>query len=541
MGYNQDTQHKHDRWDQAKEALRAVLRELPPQTVVGLLRSNGARGGDAEPSTLDLVREPRAYDFANNLDDLDKLINSLPYPEGTTSPLARWIRDAVKDRGTFKKLVGAKTLLVLTDGADNITPDPYTVISDALKGSDVSLKIALFNDGKIKAEQDDLKKALDLIKRIRQFDPPGDFWRAEQKAELIEALRRAMQPQIQVLRANGEVETAIHNPNGRGMQALPLRERFFNWSPSIPGGTYKVSTSGMDRTDLWLAPGDRLLLELRYRGAKPGLQPYRYTDLVVPPTHPQLKATDNRNLVQLAVPKVVIQATEQGGYDLDLLLLMDRAFRSGTAVQMDKPQFVWFEVRLAGNQDAKMADIENVNGHPAPAWKVRVPNWPYKTNPLIDAAQPSITAWWLDSFPTNAAILTRDKKAFPLLANDFRKTLAIDGVAVTVESVRFNDTNQLEVQLSYPKGKPSPVFIRALNLKNVPRFEQEEQHTFYDASGRYLARFGPVTDKEREAVFSLEFQSMKGIRERSYKVELNLGSSPTDRNPLPQLPRMLGD
>ena len=59
------------------------------------------------------------------------------------------------------------------------------------------------------------------------------------------------------------------------------------------------------------------------------------------------------------------------------------------SVLLIKPQFAWFEVRLARNQDAKMADIENVNDYPAPAWKVRVPNWPYKTGPLIDAAPPS--------------------------------------------------------------------------------------------------------------------------------------------------------
>jgi hypothetical protein len=178
--------------------------------------------------------------------------------------------------------------------------------------------------------------------------------------------------------------------------------------------------------------------------------------------------------------------------------------------------------------------VENVNYFPAPAWRVRVPNWPSKSNnPLIDAYPPSISAWWLDNFAINAQVATRNKEKYPLLKDDFHKTIQVDKVDVTVESVQFNDKNQLEVQISYPKGKPCPVFVRALDLNNEPRYQQEEEHRFYDGSGRYTARFGVVGDKARDAIFSLEFQSMNEIRRTGHRVDLNLNVSPTQSNLIP--------
>src|SRR5262249_40500187 len=85
-------------------------------------------------------------------------------------------------------------------------------------------------------------------------------------------------------------------------------------------------------------------------------------------------------------------------------------------------------------------------------------------------------------------------------------------------------------QIRYPKGKPCPVFVRALDLNSEPRYQQEEEHLFYDGSGRYTARFGVVGDKARDAIFSLEFQSMNEIRKTGHRVDLHLSMSPTQSN-----------
>src|SRR5262249_43962912 len=135
---------------------------------------------------------------------LNKLIDDLPYPDGKRSPVARWIEDAIKKEKMFAGARGAKTLLVLTDGADNISPNPFDVISGALKGQNVSLKIALFNNGTVKAEEADLKKAAEIFKGIRHLNPPGGYWEAEGQNALIEALKQAMQPQIRLTDLNGE-------------------------------------------------------------------------------------------------------------------------------------------------------------------------------------------------------------------------------------------------------------------------------------------------------------------------------------------------
>src|SRR5262249_53261912 len=198
MGYDQVTEKKHDRFKLAIEAFREVLRELPAQTVVGIFRSNGNKGDSASP--LEMIREPQAYNFGANPKDLDDLIKGIPYPEGKTSPVAPWVKDVVTDREMFKKFgVGAKTLLVLTDGEDNISPNPFEVIKTALEGSGVSLKMALFQSGS------ERENAIKQYSGIRKLDPPGDYWEADQQAALVENLKQAMQPQIQVLRKNLEV------------------------------------------------------------------------------------------------------------------------------------------------------------------------------------------------------------------------------------------------------------------------------------------------------------------------------------------------
>ena len=47
-----------------------VLANLPPETVVGLYRSNGNTG--AEASSLTMVREPRAYNFKAKRKELEE-------------------------------------------------------------------------------------------------------------------------------------------------------------------------------------------------------------------------------------------------------------------------------------------------------------------------------------------------------------------------------------------------------------------------------------------------------------------------------------
>src|SRR5207249_2513422 len=123
----------------------------------------------------------------------------------------------------------------------------------------------------------------------------------------------------------------------RGMQALPLGEKLFGWSPLVSRGTYRISTGGVEQTLLLLNPGDRPLIELAVKNGRLAFQPYRYTNFIVPATHPHLRARDARNLVQLALPRVVMQPNEHGEYDLELLLLMDREFRGGTDLQMERP------------------------------------------------------------------------------------------------------------------------------------------------------------------------------------------------------------
>src|SRR5262249_57767596 len=131
---------------------------------------------------------------------------------------------------------------------------------------------------------------------------------------------------------------------------------------------------------------------------KLAFRPFRYTDLIVPSTQPHLRAQDRDNRVQLVLPKVVLQQTPEGKYDLELLVMMDRT-RGDPECRLARPDFFEIEVRPGANQPPLRAIVAVVNYYPAPAWSVRVPNWPHKTNPLIAAVPPSISTRWVVRLP----------------------------------------------------------------------------------------------------------------------------------------------
>ena len=63
MGYDQKTGKRYNRYKMATEALKSVLSNLPPQTVVGLLRSNGNPGKDDGSDPLVELVEKGVHDF----------------------------------------------------------------------------------------------------------------------------------------------------------------------------------------------------------------------------------------------------------------------------------------------------------------------------------------------------------------------------------------------------------------------------------------------------------------------------------------------
>ena len=111
--------------------------------------------------------------------------------------------------------------------------------------------------------------------------------------------------------------------------------------------------------------------------------------------------------------RLVQNQGEDGGYDLELQLLLERE-RRPEELQVTRPQFTWVEVRTQNeNQgpNALRARLENELYLPSPAYRLRVWNWPAtpgKQNVREAPSKPVVTAWWRDSLPRDPCLIRRD-------------------------------------------------------------------------------------------------------------------------------------
>ena len=101
-----------------------------------------------------------------------------------------------------------------------------------------------------------------------------------------------------------------------------------------------------------------------------------------------------------------------------------------------------------------------------------------------------------------------------------------------IEFVRMEGP-YLTLQLSHPAGPPV-VFVRPEELKESPRLTMEEEHRFYEKTGKYTARFGPLNEDEQNRAFTLAFYSMAELKRDATKVELRPNLAPDVSEPLGQ-------
>ncbi|MFL5339344.1 MAG: vWA domain-containing protein [Gemmataceae bacterium] len=514
-----------NKFKNALDALEAVLKELPPQTNVGLARFSGR----TDPA-IELVRDVAVHDFQNKPENLRNLIDKLRKDScnSQVTPLARAIKQ-VMEGPYLKQSTGFKTLLVLTDGEDNYDGrNAFKVVQDAMGTEDVTLQMVLFDAGK------EEKAAIDQFEHIRDLPTPGRLWHTADKDTLVGYLRNAMQPHIRVYRKNNQtLEPSIHKNGGRGVRVPAPGDNLEGWSPALEPSLYYLRAFGESPSRVELEPGDRLYLELRTQNGLLKMVPYRYTQEIAKraPTRVEPQQQPGRDGIRLAVPQCILKDRRDSKMELELTVMMDRYHDDIDIARMDRPGFAWFEVRTRDqklDEPPQTVNIINLDRYPAPTWKLQVPVWPAskgEVNVEQYAAVPVISAWWLDTFPAPAGRLPRDVKV-PLVQDAgpqklHHRTIGVEGDEVTIENVRI-ENHTLIVQAQHPKNRP--IFIRANGLVDRPEFDLKQAHFFYDEVGRYTAKFGPVETLTEKTPFVLEVHSLKRLKDeiRSLPLDLNM-------------------
>ena len=523
-----------DKYNQAVEALEAVLQSLPPGTTVSIMQF-----GDPSKSSSDRpdYLEPKEYDFKRRPEELDQLIERLRRnrPKGINSPIARAITKlAQNDVGFPRNFPGFKTILVLTDGEDNVDrAESGNVVFRELAPRHIAVKMCFFQP--VGNEE---KNARDQFEKIRDLDTKGEFFSATEKGDLISKLLDAMTPRVQVHYPEGDEVRDIEGSDRRGVRVSIQGERVDSFA-RLPKGAYDLVEKNSRTGRMQLEPGDRLLLELERVGRTAVFQPARYIPTIRADQSLKLIGNSSGDKPITAMVSDAHLTPHEGGnreYDLDMLVLMEPG-HSRDLLKVTRPQFAWIETRTQNeNQgpNALFARVENQSYLPCPAWRIRVWKWPAlpeQQNALLAPSRPLVSLWWSDALPSDPYVIARDSGKS--LADSFdNKSFSRDEKNIKILSARY-ENDYLVVELAYPPGPPL-VLVRPEGLKDSPRLTMEEEHRFYDKAGRYTARFGPVEEGRQGQAFRLLFYSMNDLKKASKKIDLRPNFSPTIDPPLGQ-------
>lgn len=509
------------RYDQALAALQTVLAALPPDTVVSI-RQFGTPGGESRPLRI----AARPYDFPNNPGQLADLIQQLGrhQPDGINTPLARAIVDAIDDLPVGSDQY--RTIVALTDGEDNVdNAEAGQRVAAALKGKGIDVRLVIFQ-----ATETEFAKVRSQFEEIVRMDPPGRIVAAADQKSLAVSLNDAMRPRVRVVAKD---ESAITPIRERGSVGVPVTLYGANleewWRPGLPPGVYQLRSTA-SRADMWLSPGDRLLVEMARAEGRLVFRNRLYVTEAIPRDGRNLLAQSQdgqRVHVGLANVRLVRSDSDEGKYDLDMLVLAERE-RKGDEIRATYPKFTWIEVRTQ-NENAQgelPVRMENRLQFPTPAFHVRVRHWPAlpgQVNVRQSPSRPALTLWWRDTMPRDPHLIRRDPRK-SLTEDLAQRTFTVEGQQVTLEEVRI-ENNELFLQIGHAPGRPV-VFVRPEELHDLPAYTLAEEHRFYSESGKYTARFGPLSEAEQKRAFTLQFFSIAELKRDASRVELRPQVSP---------------
>lgn len=501
---------------QATKVFEEVLRDLPAGTTVSVWAFGQATGPgksvEEAEKTIARVVAPTRWDPADTK-ATDALLKRVRYPAlepWNESPVFRAMLEA---RADLTKATGFKTMVVLTDGADNryendrvVNPKGKAVpdvIRDEFRGTGIAVHVVGFRLPD--HEEEVVRKQFDVLKHL---DPPGSFTPAEDIKTLEAALRRALRRTVRYQIATPENVLLPGIPDtGLAVGTEGGGDRWF--APGLAPGAAKVRVLASPYLvrEVDLAAGDRLLLDLRDGpgGLTVGRAEYAATDL---PGRPWVAARDWR---------LTVGQNQRVGTGMSALVLLERKFDPAerTLIQ-PRPKQVWFDLRPAGEKTPPVAVTwAYTPGYPAAAWAVESPGWPDRTTG--GPARPVLTTWWNpDQEPAVASRLDRGID-FKTLAELGGRKLFADGDPVRVLGAAVEEhtvdvspgvrkrVSCLAVRVAHDPGNTVRVQVRGLAHDGSAGW-------YYPSAGRATALFWPVDARAAEGLTAVELVSIRAMR-----------------------------
>lgn len=540
---NKDVPFEKSRLAETIATVVPIIQKLPAGTILTV----AVFWGEGNATKVGPVPGLQLVTITGNQQQRDELVAAVrkikvPNTEANT-PIARSITRVVsKSEGDqywpdLKRVSGVRTLIVLTDGADNHdNQNAGLVVRKALledrSQPDTSLHMLFFalsaDDGSdVDKQFEILKEKLPFIQEGRT--PPVVSAESKSAGALTAKINAAIRPRVQY--NNNQLAAA----NRKGELFFTLRgDNTKVVSPPLDPGTYEFLNLANPQS-LRLLPGDRIVLQTRRR-PDAGLQ----VDLVAPPyVYDTLGAGgargDNKN-VRMTVPSAAVE-NKINWWKLSAVATLERPIPdkgSDATLLRRRPLMTWFDpVDDAGQIRPMPIAIRNRPHLAAPAWDIDCPEWLPANKALKDGVpRPKFAGYWVDNpNPTTTVDLHLRNPALALNKDNAVKN--VEARAVRIVSLDrekgkgdglAKDRDYLVVRLEYDHPE-KPVFVRPNGFKpDNNQFQLVQRHRYYDLDpvqpggprvGRYTAYFGPIDDADQDVPVKLEIYSVTDLKKEA--------------------------
>jgi hypothetical protein len=511
------------RFDKAVQAIGQVLQDLEPGVQVSVWAFSH-KTAKAYPHP-EQIWEPSRWakkDWKKLMDEFNEL---WPYLH---TPLVRAMWEAKKDFP--KDFKGSKTMLVLTDGADDEfakdsqlqrlhnTSKISEFMNKEFKDSGIQVNMVCYEIDQ--TEKKDAERDFQVISS-KDWSAPGNLYFEDKPQKLLETLRKSLRRALRysVERNDG---TAPGLPE-EGLQVSRTGANY-NWFQQglRPQEDYFVRplTDQLKKKRISLEKGDRLLLELVPNPNNP-FRRLLFSEEEAYRLKPAWEQ-DNWRLAVLQNQKI----TDHDPAGLGMFVTLEKKDDPDAVTLKQVKPTVWMEIRPEREEKQPYAvRWRSLSGYPGPSWSFDLPQWPTRSD-IQAPATSVIQAWWSEQPVPAVRVLnkkTENKKGdFSSLEELVQFPVRIEGEEIVLESVQFEE-HWVEIKPGLPKEKKNCLVVRLGQVKDYPvwvRLEGIEptghEHRFYTEAGKYTGIFWPVTEQKAKAdLTGLSFMSLKAFKQQA--------------------------
>jgi hypothetical protein len=442
-------------YPEAVDKLEQLLNELPPGTQVSVWTFGQKTTGVKSPE--ETIRELLPLTELSPatkplLDDAIQKARGLePWHE---SPVVRAAVTAKNQIVTAK--VPFKAVVLISDGADNrFAVDPEygekkRTIGDVLRAEfppEVAFGVVAFPVGK---EEQAVQGEFKIVEKLM---PAGKFVPPEKVGDLIAWLRTGLNPRVRFTLEPLTSEVPV--PGG----LMAGTAETDNWySGKLAPGRYRLRVIGdaAFASDITLAPGDRLLLDLTENRDRLSLSRFWFAD-AAPAVAKAGKPDDPW--------RVALFQNRAKGARLDLFTTIDANPALVNRFTPTRIGDVWFEVTPSVPKPEPVAIRWHAEGgFPAPCWALSSPGWPnFPGTPAV--AAPRLSAWWApEPFPAAAELQAPETGPLDL----HNRAVLVAGAAVVIDSVTLEE-HEIEIAPG-DRQKRTCLVVRLTHLVDAPVF-----------------------------------------------------------------------